>query len=80
MSDLVGNPEEVFSRNAAHIIQRIMGILSQGILYSGTHPRLGLSPVTRKQALHLWEYVQLLCFRNIDSTIPLLVESEISNS
>ena len=88
MSDLVGNPEDWFSHVAAHMSVNIIPIHLCWLSLNNQHD---LSRIVRKPDFCLCENKgadqlrgnreadQRLCFRYSDSTIPLLLKSEISS-
>ena len=77
MSDLVGNPEDGFSHNQAQLVPTTFELCLEKtcFLHRCENKDKDHMPVTANY--HAAD--QGLCFRYIDSTIPLLPESEISS-
>ena len=71
MSDLDGNPEDQFSRVTAHILQHFfLKLISDMNLaqYERSPEITGFLPMRKQRHQHL-------CFRYMDSTVPLLSKS-----
>ena len=79
MSDLVGIPEDRFSRVAAQLYQ-VMGnhIVGGIVFYKHTfepcHEKTNITHMQKQR-----RRLQRLCFRYMDSSIPLLSKSKISS-